>query len=204
MNKPLNIRRIAELAKCSPSTVSRVLSGRKTNIPISEETRQRVLEVCHKLDYQPSIHALRFFSRQAGVIGFLKASGEMRDDDNLSKSLFAVCRELLSRGYRTLPLLGSAEFVETKEHLNLFKRNEIDGLIVWGAREEHTFLDELAEAGFPYLLLTNRVGAHPAVYAEQKEILRTLTQSCIDRGARRIAGIMSRNGDSYRQRLAGF
>ena len=204
MDKPLNIRRIAELAKCSPSTVSRVLSGRKTNIPISEETRQRVLEVCHKLDYQPSIHALRFFSRQAGVIGFLKASGEMTDDDNLSKSLFAVCRELLARGYRTLPLLGSAEFVETKEHLNLFKRNEIDGLIVWGAREEHTFLDELAEAGFPYLLLTNRVGAHPAVYAEQKEILRILTQSCIDRGARRIAGIMSRNGDSYRQRLAGF
>ena len=83
MDKPLNIRRIAELAKCSPSTVSRVLSGRKTNIPISEETRQRVLEVCHKLDYQPSIHALRFFSRQAGVIGFLKASGEMTDDDNL-------------------------------------------------------------------------------------------------------------------------
>ena len=38
MDKPLNIRRIAELAKCSPSTVSRVLSGRKTNIPISEET----------------------------------------------------------------------------------------------------------------------------------------------------------------------
>ena len=76
MDKPLNIRRIAELAKCSPSTVSRVLSGRKTNIPISEETRLRVLEVCRKLDYQPSIHALRFFSRQAGVIGFLK-DGEM-------------------------------------------------------------------------------------------------------------------------------
>lgn len=204
MEKPLNIRRIAELSGCSPSTVSRVLSGRSTSIRISGETRERILEVCRRLDYHPSIHAARFFSRQAGAIGFLTATEFMPDDDNLSKSFFAVCRELFRRSYRTLPLLSNRQFIETKEYLNIFKRNEIDGLIIWGAQEKHTFLNELADAGYPFLLLTNRVGSHPAVYSAQQEAMRTLTQACIDRGAAHIAAIMSRNGDSYRARLAGF
>lgn len=92
MEKPLNIRRIAALSGCSPSTVSRVLSGRSTSIRISGETRERILEVCRSVDYHPSIHAARFFSRQAGAIGFLTATEFMPDDDNLSKSFFAVCR----------------------------------------------------------------------------------------------------------------
>lgn len=204
MEKPLNIRRIAALSGCSPSTVSRVLSGRSTSIRISEETRLRILEVCRKQDYHPSIHAARFFSRQAGAIGFLTATEFMPDDDNLSKSFFAVCRELFRYNYRTLPLLSDRQFIETKDYLNIFKRNEIDGLIIWGAQEKHTFLKELAESGYPFLLLTNRVGNYPAVYSAQKEAVRALTQACISRGAKRLAAIMSRNGDSYRTRLAGF
>ena len=168
MEKPLNIRRIAALSGCSPSTVSRVLSGRSTSIRISGETRERILEVCRSVDYHPSIHAARFFSRQAGAIGFLTATEFMPDDDNLSKSFFAVCRELFRRSYRTLPLLSNRPFIETREYLNIFKRNEIDGLIIWGAQEKHSFLDELADAGYPFLLLTNRVGNHPAVYSAQQ------------------------------------
>ena len=202
--KPLNIRRIAQLSGCSPSTVSRVLSGRNTSIRISEATRRRILEVCRQQDYHPSIHAARFFSGRAGVIGFLVAAESMLDDDNLSRSFFSVCRELFRYNYRTLPLLGNRPFIETGDYLNIFKRNEIDGLIIWGAQEKHTFLHDLAASGYPFLLLTNRVGNYPAVYAAQQEAVRQLTCRCIGRGAKRIAAIMSRNGDSYRARLAGF
>lgn len=204
MEKPLNIRRIAVLAGCSPSTVSRVLSGRSTSIRISETTRKRILEVCRERDYHPSIHAGRFFSRRSGVIGFLVAAESMLDDDNLSKSFFGVCRELFRHNYRTLPLLCDRRFVESKDYLNIFKRNEIDGLIIWGAGDHPAFLEELAESGYPFLLLTNRVNGHPAVYSAQKEAVRILTRRCRDLGAKRIAAIMSRNGDSYRARLAGF
>jgi DNA-binding LacI/PurR family transcriptional regulator len=120
------------------------------------------LEVCEELDYHPSIHAARLFSKRAKVVAFLVALPELIDDDNLSRSLFGVYRALERKGYRTLPLTLTKDFLEAKEHLNIFKRQEADGLIVWGARDEHTFLDEVAGDGHPLMLLMNPVKGIPA------------------------------------------
>lgn len=130
MGESINIRKIAELAECSPSTVSRVLAGRSGTIRISEATRKRILQVCAELDYQPSIHASRLFSGHSGVVGFLTAGEFMLEDDNLAKSFFHVCRELFRYGCRCLPLMNDRSFRENREYLNIFKRHEIDGLLV--------------------------------------------------------------------------
>ena len=151
MGDAVNIRKIAELAECSPSTVSRVLAGRAGTIRISEATRERIKRVCAELDYQPSIHASRLFSGHSGVIGFLTAGKFMLEDDNLAKSFFHVCSELFRYGCRCLPLIDDKAFRENREYLNIFKRNEIDGLLVWGAREGDPFLEELRRAGYPFL-----------------------------------------------------
>ncbi len=198
--KIINIREIAERAACSPSTVSRVLAGRSTSIKISEETCARVRKVCAELDYQPSIHAARLFSRQARVVGFLTSGGLYPEDDNLFKSFFHLCRELNKTGYRILPLLGN----DPEELLNTFKRNEIDALIVWGARENDSFLSSIRDANYPMLLLTNKISGYPSVYSEQQTPVRKLTEACIRNGARRLAGIMSSQGFSYQQRANGF
>ncbi|MER3473626.1 MAG: hypothetical protein C4335_06240 [Armatimonadota bacterium] len=50
------IRQIAKVAGVSPSTVSRVLSGRGAHL-ISPSTRERVLQVAKELEYQPNIAA---------------------------------------------------------------------------------------------------------------------------------------------------
>ena len=200
----VNIRKIAELAECSPSTVSRVLAGRSGTIRISEATRKRILKVCAELDYQPSIHASRLFSGHAGVIGFLTAGEFMLEDDNLAKSFFHVCSELFRYGCRCLPLMNDREFRENRGYLSVFKRNEIDGLLVWGAGEGDSFLEELRRAGYPFLLITNKVEGYPSVYSEQKTAVRELTGDCIRLGAKRLAGLMSSAGFSYRQRKEGF
>lgn len=204
MRESVNIRKIAELAQCSPSTVSRVLAGRSGSIRISDATRERIRRVCTELDYQPSIHASRLFSGRAGTIGFLTAGEFMLEDDNLAKSFFHVCRALFRRGCRCLPLMDDPQFRERREYLALFKRNEIDGLLIWGAGENEWFLEDLRRAGYPFLLLTNRVEGYPSVYAEQKKAVAELTGECIRLGAGRLAGLMSSDGFSYRQRKEGF
>lgn len=204
MGESINIRKIAELAECSPSTVSRVLAGRSGTIRISEATRKRILQVCAELDYQPSIHASRLFSGHSGVVGFLTAGEFMLEDDNLAKSFFHVCRELFRYGCRCLPLMNDRSFRENREYLNIFKRHEIDGLLVWGAGEGDTFLEELRRAGCPFLLITNKVEGYPSVYSEQKSAVRELAGDCIRLGARRLAGLMSSDGFSYCQRKEGF
>ena len=121
----MNIRNIAELAGCSPSTVSRVLAGKSSSIQISAETREKILAVCREQDYEPSIHASRFFSNKSGAIGFITPAGEKLEDDNLARVMSAVYAGLPDLGYRMLPLVMNSEFVAGKEYLRLFRRKEM-------------------------------------------------------------------------------
>ena len=48
------MRDIAEATSVSQSTVSRVLSGTPTAVPIAEATRKRVMETAQELGYRPN------------------------------------------------------------------------------------------------------------------------------------------------------
>ena len=48
---------VAQLAGVSQSTVSRVLNETSSTVPISEETRQRILAAVEQLHYQPNMIA---------------------------------------------------------------------------------------------------------------------------------------------------
>ena len=200
----LNIREIAKRAGCSASTVSRVLAGRVGAVKISERTAEKVRKICAELDYQPSIHAARLFSGKSRVIGFLSACSFMPNDNNFAKSFFHFCEAVSVYGYRVLPLLNTGSFRKGKEYLNIFKRGEIDALIIWGAKDSDDFLHEIRDAGYPMLLLTNRVGDFPAVTCEQKSAIEAMTLAASANGAKRIAGIMNDTCHSLIQRRDGF
>lgn len=200
----VNIKTIAQLAKCSSSTVSRVLSGRVNSIKISDATKMRILEVCEKMDYHPCIHASRMFSRRSATIGFLIIGDELHGDDNLSRSMFAVFRTLFQRGYRALPLLYNEKFSAGREHLNIFKRQEIDGMIIWGARKEDTFIEDLKKEKLPFVLLSNSSGLYPDSWSEQSSCMKKLVDICRERGARRFASVFGGSGAAMQMRREGL
>lgn len=70
--KRVTIQDVARVAGCSQSTVSFVLSG-NTSAHISEQTRQRVLEVVRELDYRPAAPRGPRRAREAssGTIGLV-------------------------------------------------------------------------------------------------------------------------------------
>lgn len=202
--KKITIKQIAELSGTAPSTVSRVLSGKECKIPVTQATRDKILSICNELDYHPSIHASRFFAKKSKVIGFVACHDNFKRTEDLSKLLFSLCRCLFAKGYRCLPLYYDSTFVESREYINIFKRNEIDGLFIWGARPEHSFHKELFDEEFPFVFLTNKIDEYPAVYTEQFQPVYKLTKACIDNGAKRICGVGSQHGFSFSQRHAGF
>lgn len=204
MGVGVNIRKIAELSGCSPSTVSRVLSEKKTDIKISAETRGRIDKVCRELDYQPSVHAARFFSKKARCVGFLPSRECFVLDDNLARSMNAVFQELNRLGYRCLPLINDARFMDGREYLKLFKGREIDALIVWGAAGDGAYLAELEERCLPFMLLTNRLGSYPAVSCDNRAGVAAMVQRCRERGARRFVYLNIPKGDCCEQRRAAF
>lgn len=204
MGDRINIRKIAELSGCSASTVSRVLSGKADNIQISEKTRQRILDICREQDYFPSIHASRFFSREARVIGFIIPDDIPLEDDNLARSMNAVYMSLRQTGYRFLPIVYDKTFEQEKAYLTLFKRKEIDAAIIWGVGAMNGWLEEMRAEAMPFMLLTNRVQGHPSISCDDAAGMRELTEYCRSRGARRLACVTLPAGDCAARRLEGF
>jgi DNA-binding LacI/PurR family transcriptional regulator len=201
----MNIKKIAEEAGYSPSTVSRVLSGKKCDIKISERTKTRILEVCRKHDYNPSIHASRLFSNESKTIGLLTPSSPGLDDYSLSKTMNAAYAELNARGYRLLPLFNDAKFIRDKEYLSLFKRQEIDALIIWGLEESAgAWLAELHDNKMPFILASNRCGDYPSVCCDDQEGMRQIAAHCIENGARKICYLTTFPIECCRRREAGF
>lgn len=71
MAKPITIRDVAARAGVAVSTVSRTLSGAETPIPISEETRQRVLQAARELHYRPHPGARLLRSKATNMFGLI-------------------------------------------------------------------------------------------------------------------------------------
>ncbi|MCL4265380.1 MAG: LacI family transcriptional regulator [Anaerolineae bacterium] len=59
------LRDVAQRAHVSTSTVSRVLNNITTNIPISDETRQRVLQAAQEVGYKPNMAARQLARQQS-------------------------------------------------------------------------------------------------------------------------------------------
>jgi DNA-binding LacI/PurR family transcriptional regulator len=65
------IQDVAKRAGVSHSTVSRVLNQNATSIPISEETRQKILEVVQELGYQPNMIARSLRTQRTQMIAVM-------------------------------------------------------------------------------------------------------------------------------------
>jgi DNA-binding LacI/PurR family transcriptional regulator len=72
-SKRTTMRDVAREANVSQSTVSRVLSHAPSSIPISEATKQRVLDAVKKLDYHPNQHARSLRGQKNRMIGIMIA-----------------------------------------------------------------------------------------------------------------------------------
>lgn len=69
--RTVTIRDVAARADVSESTVSRVLSGTKTRIPISNETQERVRQAAEALGYRPHPSARALSGKRTNLIGVI-------------------------------------------------------------------------------------------------------------------------------------
>jgi len=141
-NKIATIRDVAKKAGVSQSTVSRVLNSSKTQIPISEETRQRVQKIVDELGYRPHPGARSLSGTKTGLLGVI-----MRDIDD---PFFAVLIDVIShfakeQGYELV--LGNAKGDPEKAIAlrdRMLDPRHCDGLLLCGdlreSLEDQSFL----------------------------------------------------------------
>ena len=146
----MTISDIAKLANVSKSAVSIVINNKKG---VSEKTRQKVLDIIKKYNYNPNHLAQSLAARETKSIGLI-----IKEIDNpyfakVMKGVYDTCSKL---GYSVL--LGSSELSQEKESeiINALLNKRVDGLLLSPLQSEdsnYKYLIDLLTDSFPLVIL---------------------------------------------------
>lgn len=160
MNRPTQVD-VARLAGVSRATVSYVLNGlTKGRVPISDETRQRVLDAIEELGYEPDARAQALRSGNTKTIALI-----IPDLRNPHFCEYATGIEEAARasGYH---MLLSSTTLNDEYAVEVFKdlsRRRFDGLIlassfILESSEAQATLDQVRKNGLPIVELSENYG----------------------------------------------
>jgi len=157
------LKEVARKAGISVTTASRILSNRPSQIPISEETKRKVLGVAKQLDYYPNIFARSLRTGKTGIVGVIVSDVT----DSFFGGIIDGIEKVLNE-YDYYFLLSSAQNSPQKEELYLTKlrKSRVDGLLILGATQRFTDNEvrEVARGGIP-IVLVGRESPHPSISA---------------------------------------
>jgi DNA-binding LacI/PurR family transcriptional regulator len=200
-------RQIAEEAGVSRTTVSLVLND-VPGVRVSPETRQRILEVAHRLNYHPDAAARTLVSGRTCTIGFVLCQSPDRifADAFLPEVLCGVGDAVQENGFRVL--IHSVEDVTASgAYIGLVREKQTDGIILSGPRSDDCQLLQLKAEGFPVVLLGQLRGSGiPFVDVDNAGAAKQAVEHLIGLGHRQI-GMITNAPLAYtaaRDRLTGY
>ena len=95
-DKLVTLKEIARMCDVSITTVSNVLNGKPK---VSEETRQRVLEVVKQTGYQPNYFAQGMRKQKTRIIGIIVEDLDLFSTPPIVEAIMAYCDD---NNYRTI------------------------------------------------------------------------------------------------------
>jgi DNA-binding LacI/PurR family transcriptional regulator len=144
------IKAVAQLAGVSVSTVSYVLSGKRS---IGEETRARVLDAIDELGYEPNASARALRSTRTHVLALLGIALAGQTEASVTGVLiFALADAVRERGFDLL-LIPAHEGVAGLERLS--RTAMADAVIVMGILMDDPRVAALQRLQFPAALMGN-------------------------------------------------
>jgi len=195
MNRPTQVD-VARRAGVSRATVSYVLNSQKDGrVPISDETRQRVLDAIDELGYEPDARAQALRSGNTKTIALI-----IPDLRNPHFCEYATGIEEAARaaGYH---MLLSSTTLNDEYAVEVFKdlsRRRFDGLIlassfILESMEAQATLDQVRKSGLPIVELSDNYGVD-AVAADYRNATMEVMDYLLSLGHRRIGLIYGVGG----------
>jgi len=204
-SQKVTIQDIADKAKVSISTVSRVLNG---NTPVALAKKEAVLAAVDELNYQPNIFARGLARGQSMTIGVLTQNVSTPVYDAMLRS---VIQGLRGSGYSPLFADGGWRSEQEQNAVRLLMSRQIDGLIVLGGSIPEPFLHTIGQE-IPLVVVARNLPslAEQCLSIDDYQGAYQATQYLIEAGHRRIAhitGILAHEDAAerhrgYRQALA--
>jgi DNA-binding LacI/PurR family transcriptional regulator len=151
---------VARLAGVSQSTVSRVLNGSDSFIPISDETRQRILNAVQQLEYQPNMIARSLRTQRTQMIAVMIG--------DISNAFYhpivrAVQDVAGTRDYEVLISNSDHMYENEARFLRSILRRPVDGIIMAPHRLTNKDLDTfIRRSDIPIVAVGAQVN-HPLI-----------------------------------------
>lgn len=148
----VTIKEVADLAKVSTSTVSRVLAG---NPRISDETKERVWKAVKHLNYHPNAIARSLANKSTNTLGVILPSG---NDDLFKNPFFIQAMTGISKyakkiGYYIMYTYSKNEEEEVNIIDNYINSKLVDGIILLTSRYDDKSIKNLKNRKFPFVVI---------------------------------------------------
>ena len=141
-NKKPTIYDIAQQIGISTATVSRVLSNSK--YPVKEQTRNKILEVAKRLNYEPNIIGRMLKKNESMDIGVIIPT---ISNPFYPQIILGIELEARRKGYNILLCNSFRDSITEQKYIETLYRKQIKGIIISSIGENHKYLEKLKEKG---------------------------------------------------------
>src|SRR4029077_20097202 len=185
----VTIQEVADLAKVSPKTVSRVINNEPR---VRSDTRARILEAIETLNYRPNLNARGLASNRSFLIGlFCEKPGDYLSE--FQAGAVARCRE------SSLHLMVEPWDVDSpmidRQIDTLLGQLRLEGVILLPPLSDHpVVLKKLHEASIPIVRIApkNHLSRTPSIGIDDYAAARQITSHLASLGHRRIGFMLGR------------
>lgn len=206
MNKKqtATIKEVAERARVSQMTVSRVLNDQSS---VKDTTRKRVQEAMRALNYRPNIMARNLAGRSGLFVGLIYRNPSYGYLSEFLLGALDTCRKLGHYLIVEEPLVDD-NMVDLEQIEKRFRDTSIQALIVVPPlSDDPKLIDTLESTGISFVCISPKLDAYtgPSVRMDDRAAARDMTKYLVDLGHSKIALIKGPpDHRSSELRLAGY
>ncbi len=198
----INVQDVADKAGVSVATVSRAF-----NLPdvVSEDVRERVLEVAQRLGYSPNAAARALRSRKTHIVGAVIPS---LDYAIYASMVNAFQQSFSSHGYMTIVLTTGFDNRAIFDKVKLLVERGAEALVLVGAIEDPALRKYLKESAIPTVTTYSHLPDEivPSIGFDNARAVEEMVDHLADLGHKEFAMVssISDGNDRQRARIAGY
>lgn len=195
----MNIGEIAKLAGVSRATVSRYLNDGY----VSEEKREKIKAVIEQTGYVPSSQAQMLRTKKTKLIGVILPK---LGSESVSKIIDGISEKLVGTGYHLLLANTDNNIDREIEYLNIFKNNQVDGVILIATILTKQHKQAMQELAVPLVVVGQELSGYCSVYHDDYHAAKQMTQVLIDAGCTSLMhiGVTKKDVAVGLERQSGF
>jgi LacI family transcriptional regulator len=194
----ISIKDIANQVGTSPSTVSRVVNGKKY---VNAEKREQILKIIAETGYVPDKAARSMVLRRSFTVGIV-----LPDTFNMfQRQLFSfIERHLDSFGYHTMFFFVKFDGSSEEEFLARLKSEKLDGIILLQEIQGSNFYDYVTAVKIPVVVATFNRDKMTSIHVNEEQAAYDGVTHLINLGHRKI-NMITGSGFSFGSlRAKGF